>query len=129
MLANFEQRAIHILTRTAAPVVAARRKIATIAVLLLAVVVGYHVMFGENGMLVYQKKRAEYRILQKDVDRLQKENQALSDQIKSLKSDPKAIEKEAREQLRYARPGEVIYLLPGQKPADRPPVNATAEKH
>lgn len=90
--------------------------------------VAYHAVFGANGMIVYDKKRTELKSVNLDVEKLQQENQRLSDQIKALKSDPKAIEKEAREQLRYARPGEVIYLLPGQKRADTPPPNATAEK-
>ncbi len=45
---------------------------------------------------------------------MDEENRRLDAEIKALKSDPKAIEKEAREQLRYAKPGEVIYLLPEQ---------------
>ena len=105
-----------------------RRKIATGAVLCLAALVAYHAIFGENGMVVYEKKRAELKTVNAEVERYEQENQKLSDQIKALKSDPKAIEKEAREQLRYARPGEVIYLLPGQKRTDTPPANATAEK-
>jgi cell division protein FtsB len=105
-----------------------RRKLATAGVLAIAALVAYHAVFGANGMIVYNNKRAELKSVNVEVDKLEKENQKLSDQIKALKSDPKAIEKEAREQLRYARPGEVIYLLPGQKLANTPPANATAEK-
>jgi cell division protein FtsB len=105
-----------------------RRKVATAGVLAVAALVAYHAMFGANGMVAYQNKRVELKSVNVEVDKLQQENHQLSDQIKALKSDPKAIEKEAREQLRYARPGEVIYLLPGQKRADIPPPNATAEK-
>ncbi len=105
-----------------------RRKIATAGVLVIAALVAYHAVFGANGMVVYQNKKMELKSVNVEVDKLQKENQQLTDQIKALKSDPKAIEKEAREQLRYARPGEVIYLLPGQKRSDTPPANATAEK-
>ncbi len=32
--------------------------------------------------------------------------------VDRLKSDPNAIEHEAREKLHYAKPGEVIYTLP-----------------
>jgi cell division protein FtsB len=39
-----------------------------------------------------------------------------------LKSDPDAIEYEAREKLHYARPGEVIYTLNNQPQ----PTNDTA---
>jgi cell division protein FtsB len=87
-----------------------------------------HVIFGANGTMVYQRKKAEHRQLLKDVDQLEQENQALSQQIKALKTDPNAIEKEAREQLHYARPGEVIYLTPGQRNPNAPPANAAAKK-
>jgi cell division protein FtsB len=105
-----------------------RTKLATAAVAALAIVLAMHVIFGANGMMVYQGKKAEYRSLQKDVDQLQKENQELLDQIKALKTDPSAIEREAREQLHYARPGEVIYLTPGQTNSNAPPPNASAKK-
>jgi cell division protein FtsB len=35
-------------------------------------------------------------------------------QIEPLNSDPDAIEREAREKLHYAKPGEVIVALPDQ---------------
>jgi len=105
---------------------AARRKLGTAAVGLLAVWMFVHVMFGPNGMIVYQRKRTEYNRLQKDIQVLQKQNQHYSQQIKALKSDPKAIEKAAREELRYARPGEVVYVVPS--PARQHPMTKTAEK-
>jgi len=36
----------------------------------------------------------------------------MEQEIKALKTDPKAIEKEARERLHYTRPGEVVFALP-----------------
>ncbi len=104
----------------------ARRKVAAGAIFTLAVLLGLHVVFGPNGFLAYQKKKAEYRTLGKDVERIQKENDALSQRIKALKSDPATIEKEAREQLRYARPGELVYTYP--EPAQRPAPPVAAEK-
>jgi cell division protein FtsB len=79
-------------------------------------------MFGANGMVIYRQKHAEVQSLQSEVERLQKENSQYVDQIKSLKSDPAAIEKEAREQLHYTRRGEVVYVAPDpppKPPADR----------
>jgi cell division protein FtsB len=105
-----------------------RTKLATAAVAAFAILLAIHVIFGANGMVVYQGKKSEYRTLQKDADQLQKENQQLSERIKALKTDPSAIEKEAREQLHYARPGEVIYLTPGQPNPNAPPPNARAKK-
>ena len=103
-----------------------RRKGATLALCLIAVWVGYHVIFGANGTMVYSHKLAEHRALDKEILQLKEENEHLAHQVNALKSDPKTIEKEAREQLRYARPGEVIYTLPQPTPA---PSTFTAEKH
>jgi cell division protein FtsB len=101
-----------------------RRKFATAGVALLACWVAYHVVFGANGMMVYAHKRAEYRTLNHQINALKVENDHLEHNVQSLKTDPKIIEKEAREQLRYARPGEVIYTLPQPAPSRS---TATAE--
>ena len=93
-----------------------RRKLATCAVGLLAFALGYHVVFGANGLMVYEQKRKEFRQLQQQNRSLEQQNQDLEKQNKALKSDAQAIEKEARERLHYARSGEVVYTLPS-KPA------------
>jgi cell division protein FtsB len=104
-----------------------RTRLATLAVALLAVWLFMHVTFGANGMVVYRSKRAEYQNLQKDIDRLQKENADYTNQVTELKTDPKRIEKEAREQFHYARPGEVIYVAPDH-PLPAAPSNRSASK-
>jgi cell division protein FtsB len=105
------------------------RRLGTASALLLIVGVLLHAMFGANGMVVYRQKRAEMQSLRSEVDRLQKENDQYVEQIKSLKSDPAAIEKEAREQLHYTRPGEVIYVAPEPPPKPSSPTGrATNEK-
>lgn len=83
-----------------------------------------HALVGNNGWLSYRQKKAEYQKLQQDLRQMDGENQRLDAQIKALKSDPKAIEKEAREQLRYAKPGEVIYLLPETTPRTSQPAES-----
>lgn len=95
----------------------ARHKLATAAVGILICALAYHVVFGANGLIVYEQKRRESRELQKQNELMQQQNGSLEQQIKALKSDPKAIEKEARERLRYARPGEVVYTLPAASPS------------
>ena len=89
-----------------------RRRIATIAVAVLAGSLFIHVMFGANGMVVYKQKRAEYDGLRKRIVEVQQENDRYTQQIQGLKSDQKSIEKEAREQLGYAKPGEYVYVPP-----------------
>ena len=101
-----------------------RRRAATISVFLLALIFGYHVMFGANGMVVYQKKKSEYRNLQSEIQQMQQENERLNSQIKALKSDPKAIEKEAREQLKYTKEGEFVFVIQAPKNQKRETISA-----
>lgn len=96
-----------------------RRRIGTITVLLIAAFLLVHVMFGANGMIVYKQKRSEYESLQKRIAEEKKENDLYTQRIQGLKTDAKAIEKEAREQLRYVRPGEYVYVPPAP-PAPTP---------
>jgi cell division protein FtsB len=101
-----------------------RRKLGTVAVGIVTVWLFMHVMFGANGMVIYKQKRAEYRNLQKELEGLQKENDRYNQQIKALKTDTEAIEKEAREQLHYVRPGEVVYVSPAPPPVQSPEVHS-----
>ena len=104
--------------------VQSRRLLASAALAMMTVGLFAHVLLGHNGWVSYRQKRAEYQKLQIDLQHMDEENRRLDGEIKALKSDPKAIEKEAREQLRYAKPGEVIYLMPeqpGQHPAPPAP--------
>jgi cell division protein FtsB len=102
----------------------ARRRLATSTVAMVTVWLFLHVMFGANGMVVYRQKRAEYQNLGREIDQLQKENDRYTAQIKALQSDPETIEKEAREQLHYARPGEVVYVAPPPPPVPIPTIDA-----
>jgi cell division protein FtsB len=88
------------------------RKVATVAAGALAVGLGYHVIFGQNGLTAYQQKRQEFLSLQGQLHSLQRENELLKGHVERLQSDPDAIEHQAREELHYTRPGEVIYTLP-----------------
>jgi cell division protein FtsB len=88
------------------------RKVATGAAALLALGLGYHVVFGQNGLTVYQQKRQDAQTLERQLHSLQKENDQLKGHVERLQNDPNAIEHQAREELHYTRPGEVIYTLP-----------------
>jgi cell division protein FtsB len=98
------------------------RRVGTVAALILTLGLVVHAMFGANGMVVYQQKRAERLTLQSEVERLQKENDQYVDRIKALKTDHRAIEREAREQLHYTRPGEYVYVA--SDPPPKPPTGS-----
>lgn len=88
------------------------RKLATVTAAALAVSMAYHVVFGQNGLTVFQHKRQDSRELEAQSRSLSRENELLKGHIARLQSDPNAIEHQAREELHYTRPGEVIYTLP-----------------
>lgn len=48
---------------------------------------------------------------------LRERNQALIEEIELLRSDPKAVERAAREELGFVRPGELVFIVGGE---DRP---------
>ena len=108
LAASWIERARPLLLR----IYALRRRIATMAVAVLAASLFVHVMFGANGMVIYKQKRAEHDQLRKQIVQVQQENDRFTQQIQGLKSDQKSIEKEAREQLGYAKPGEYVYVPP-----------------
>jgi cell division protein FtsB len=87
-----------------------RRVLATLVIALLAVAAGYKVIYGPNGTIVYKAKKAEYERLQQEIADENQRHMELQERVKALQSDPKAIEKEAREQLGYVRPGEKILV-------------------
>jgi cell division protein FtsB len=104
-----------------------RRRIATALAVVLAVVFGYHVVVGRNGVSAYEQKRVEDRELRHQIESLEQENDRLKDHVEHLKSDPDAIEREARERLHYARQGEVIYTLNAPQNTSRTPAPAVPQ--
>lgn len=95
------------------------RKVATVVAAVLAVGLAYHVVFGQNGLTEYDRKRHETRELASEQRRLTEENSFYRGHVRRLETDPDAIEHQAREELHYTRPGEVIYTLPAAPPPAR----------
>jgi len=96
-----------------------RKKAATLGSLiaLIALVVGS--FFGDRGFLrmVAQRERAES--LRREIEMLRSENSRLAVEIVALKSDPRAIERLAREELGLARPGETVFSIREEEPSPR----------
>jgi cell division protein FtsB len=66
-------------------------------------------VFGTHGVLAMRRAQKEAASVQKEIDQINEENQHLQDRVKSLKTDPEAIERIAREEMGLARPGEYIF--------------------
>jgi cell division protein FtsB len=94
------------------------RKAATGVAAVLALSLAFHVFFGQDGIFLYAQKRHEARDYGKEIQQLQQENDRLQAHINDLQNDPNAIEQQAREQLHYTRPGEVIVTMP-EAPAQK----------
>lgn len=98
--------------RISTRVVGMRRKVATVVLVALSLSLGVYAIFGHDGIVAYQHKQRQAEQLHQQILSLQKENERLALHDHRLKSDRDTIEYEAREQMHYTRPGEVIYTLP-----------------
>jgi cell division protein FtsL len=83
------------------------------AVLILCVFTLFlHDIFGTHGFLAMRRTKLEIERVQGEISRLNKENSELTDEVRSLKTDPHKIESIARDELGLAKPGDVIIKLP-----------------
>lgn len=67
-----------------------------------------------QGVRKYWRLRAEVGRMQAENAALASENAALSREAHALRGDPAALERAAREELRFIRPGEKVYWLGGE---------------
>lgn len=77
--------------------------------------VGYLVV-GPNGYLALREREREAQALRDDIHRLTLENMRLSGRVDALQNDPREVERVARQEMKLARPGEVIFVLPPPAP-------------
>lgn len=69
-------------------------------------------VFGTHGLVAMRHSQQQAAAAQKEIDQLNQENLDMQNRVKSLKSDPAAIERIAREEMGLARPGEYIFKIP-----------------
>ena len=90
---------------------------------LVVLVMIVHDVFGTHGFLAMRRTQNEIRKVKADLEALRKENATLAQEVKDLNSDPRLIEKIARDDLGLARPGEIIIRIPqGQQLEQSPAV-------
>lgn len=82
--------------------------------LLIAVMI-VHDVFGAHGFLAMRRTQSEIKKVKAGLDQLSKENATLEQEVKDLKTDPRLIEKIARDDLGLARPGEIIIRIPQEQ--------------
>jgi cell division protein FtsB len=89
---------------------------------LLVLVMIVHDIFGAHGFLAMRRTQNEIEKVKTELEQLSKENAALEQERKDLKSDPRLIEKIARDDLGLARPGETIIRIPQGQILEHSPV-------
>ena len=103
------------------------RPAGTLLAVTLMILITVHAINGKHGLSVWRQKQVEDQQLRKEIADLQQENARLRAHVERLKSDPDAIETEARRQLHYTRPGEVVYVDPTPPAPQQPPPTQTAK--
>ncbi len=64
-----------------------------------------------RGFRRYFQLRQESRSLEEKNAALSAQNAAMLREVEALRSDPRALERAAREELRFIKPGEVVFTL------------------
>ncbi len=72
---------------------------------------GVGAVFGDRGLLNLVQKRPQIEELRQQIETLRGENARLAADVAALRTQPRAIERVAREQLGLARPDETVFLL------------------
>lgn len=94
---------------------ATTRRAIAIVLGILFVALGAYQIRGANGLLALRRKMQEERDWRERNAELRRQNEELEKRIHELRTDPKAIEKIAREELMLASPGEKVLLAPQKK--------------
>jgi len=78
-------------------------------------------ILGAHGFLAMRRTQKEIQRLRQEIQQMKADNRELAGQLKALKSDPRMIERIAREEMGLARPGELIFKLPAAPAKQEPP--------
>ena len=79
----------------------------------------YHVVKHDSGQ-EYQRLKAEVENMKAGNERLREQNTRLRMRIDALRTDPRLLERQARERLLVARPDETILIFPPDQAQQRP---------
>ena len=76
----------------------------------------YGVLRDEEGVMHVFRERSRLQDLSHSVNSLRDENFRLRAEIKTLREDPRAVERLAREDLGLSREGESVFIMEGELP-------------
>jgi len=92
----------------------------TLPLILFAVLAGSTAWacFGDRGILTNRTLIQELESRRVELTKRNITIEHLHRQIQDMRSDPRVQERWIREELGYVRPGEVLYLFPGERSVD-----------
>lgn len=106
---------------------ALRRKAVHLFLVAIAASLVVFTIAGDRGAVTLYRKWQERRALTDQIQALERDNARKRQENDRLESDPRAVEKIAREELDMLRPGEIMFVLPpSPSPAAAAPVAAPA---
>ncbi len=79
--------------------------------LLMNLVLGYSLLFGEQNVFVWQDIHKKYENLQADLEAVNLQKAELSQQIRLLQNDKSYMEQLIRQRLNYVKENEVLYVF------------------
>ena len=88
-----------------------RQKLVRYSLLTISAAFMVSALVGDNGLLSSMRARRQYGAVQQQLINLRTENKQLVDEMRRLKSDPAAIEEEARRSLGLIRAGETLVIV------------------
>jgi cell division protein FtsB len=90
-----------------------RRRQIVWASVVMALLLAVSSFAGEGGFRRYWRLRQDLRTLHDRNARLTDENAKLRREVQAMQDDPAALERAAREELGFVRPGEIVFTLEG----------------
>ena len=95
-----------------------RQRVVLVAAAAVSTALVAVVIFGSRGLLHLRTLTTEHDDLGKRIALLLHENEQLRTRIHRLLTDDRAVERLAREQLGFTRPGELIYRFGNRRNAE-----------
>jgi cell division protein FtsB len=86
-------------------------------------------ILGTHGVLAMRHSMKQSAEIQEQIQQLNAQNQKLQNRVHSLKTDPSAIERIAREDMGLARPGEYIFKIQPKPGAPTTPLVQPSKPH
>lgn len=89
-----------------------RKRIFILGIACLFLIMVVTSVFGKKGVMDIHRARQKLAELQAETLKLQQRKARLEAEIHELKTNPRAVEKEARERLWLIKPGEKVIVVP-----------------